>query len=331
MCRAPRALGVAVAAVALLAALAASLAVGAKDVPLDTVVTALLHQATSTDHEIVRARIPRTLLGLAVGIALGLAGVLMHALTRNPLADPGILGVNAGAAAALVTAVGLLGLQHLLAYLWLSFLGAAAAAVTVYLLGTRGHGRASPARLALAGAAVTAALTAYTSGFSLLDTQAFDRYRFWTVGSLAGRDPSLLWQAAPFFALGVVAALGVARPLNAIALGDVTAQALGVRVGRTRAVAAVAITVLCGTATAVAGPIAFVGLAISHAVRALAGPDHRWSLPYALVLAPTLVLATDIVGRVMARPGEIEVGLTAAMVGAPLFIALVCRRRIPQL
>jgi iron complex transport system permease protein len=186
-------------------------------------------------------------------------------------------------------------------------------------------------RLALAGTAVTAVLAAFISGVTLLDQQAFDQYRFWSVGALAGRDLSVLYDVAPFLAAGAVVALLLARPLNALALGDDTGRALGAHLGRTRLLGALAVTLLCGAATAAAGPIGFVGLTVPHVARAITGPDQRWVLPYSAVLAPILLLASDVLGRVIARPGEIEVGIVTAFVGAPVFIALVRRRRIAQL
>lgn len=312
----------------------ASVAVGSKAIPLPTVLDALFHDNGSTAHVIVwDLRLPRTLLGLAVGVGLGLAGALMQALTRNPLADPGILGVNAGAAAAVVFAIGVLGLSNMLAYVWFAFLGAAVASVAVYLLGSRGRSGATPVRLALAGTAVGAALAAFTKGLVLLDSQTFDKFRFWAVGSLGGRESTgqVLAQVAPFFVVGAIVALLLGRSLNAIALGDEMGRALGAHIGRTRWLGALAITLLCGAATAAAGPIGFVGLTVPHVARTITGPDQRWVLPYSMVLAPILLLGSDILGRVVVRPGELEVGIVTAIVGAPVFIALVRRKRVAQL
>ncbi|WP_020575000.1 FecCD family ABC transporter permease [Actinopolymorpha alba] len=309
-----------------------SVAVGSRQIPLGTVLDVLVHRDSSNDAIVVwDLRIPRTLLGIAVGAALGLAGALMQALTRNPLADPGLLGVNAGAATAVVVAIAFLGLSSPTAYVWCALLGAAVAAGAVYLLGSQGRGGASPVRLALAGTAITAALTAFISAITLTNTDVFDQYRFWAVGALAGRDASVLGQVVPFLAVGTVLGLALARPLNAVALGEDTARALGAHLGRTRILGAVAITLLCGAATAAVGPIGFVGLTIPHIARAITGPDQRWVLSYSVVLAPILLLASDILGRIVARPGEVEVGIVTAALGAPFFIALVRRRRIAQL
>jgi iron complex transport system permease protein len=328
----PRLAGLPLCAVILAAIVMASIAIGAKSIPLSDVVAGLFGDDGSESAAIVRElRVPRTLVGLAVGVALGLAGALMQALTRNPLADPGILGVEAGAAAAIVGAIALFGVTEPRAYIWFSFLGAAVASVVVYLLGSHGRAGATPVRLALAGVAVTAALTAFTNGLILLDPEAFDEFRHWVVGSLAGRDLAILGEVGPFLIVGTLIALALARPLNALALGDDSGRALGARVGRTRALGAVSITLLCGAATAVAGPIVFVGLCVPHMARAIAGPDQRWVVGYSALLAPILLLTADVIGRVVISPSELEVGVVTALIGAPVFIALVRRKRIAQL
>jgi iron complex transport system permease protein len=328
----PRLAGLPLAAAALGFVALLSIAVGAKGIPLGDVVSALLEDDGSESAAIVRElRVPRTLIGLGVGVGLGLAGALMQALTRNPLADPGILGVEAGAAAAIVAAIGLLGLTEPRTYVWFAFLGAAGASVVVYALGSGGRAAATPVRLALAGVAVTYALTAFTNGMILLDDRAFDEFRHWVVGSLAGRDFEILADIGPFLVVGVLIALALARPLNALALGDDSGRALGARVGRTRALGALSITLLCGAATAIAGPIVFIGLVIPHMARAIVGPDQRWVLVYSALLAPILLLTADIVGRIVISPAELEVGVVTAVLGAPVFIALVRRRRIAQL
>ena len=328
-----RGLGLLAAVGALAAVAVLSIVVGTKSIPLGTVWDAFFTGgADSEDVRIVLdLRVPRTVLGLAAGVALGLAGALMQALTRNPLADPGILGINAGAATAVVLAIRVLGISSLTGYIWFAFAGAAGAFVVVYLLGTRGRSGASPERLALAGAAVGAALLAVTNAVALLDVTTFDRYRLWTVGALSGRDLGVFWGVAPFILVGVLLALALGPSLNVIALGEDTARALGANLNRTRVLSAVAITLLCGVATAAVGPIAFVGLAVPHIARTVVGPDQRWLLPYSLVLAPTLLLLADVAGRVVARPGEVQAGLITAFIGAPVFLAVILRRRIVPL
>lgn len=317
--------------VALLAAVTVlGIAVGAKQIPLDQVWHGLFHYSGSDTDVVIRdVRLPRTLLGVLVGAALGLAGTVMQALTRNPLADPGVLGINAGASAAVVTAISFLGITSLTGYVWFAFLGAAVVNVAVYVLGgTRG---ATPVRLALAGTALTAVLTGYLNAVNLLDNAALDKMRFWTVGSLATATMPTVTRIAPFLAVGAVLALLLARPLNALALGDDQARALGTGLMRTRVLAMLAITLLCGGATAVCGPIVYVGLMVPHAVRALTGPDMRWILPYSAVLSPVLLLGADVLGRVVARPGELQAGIVTALIGGPVFIYLVRRRRMAQL
>ncbi len=335
---APRSAGVPrpgglLAAVALLTVVVIlSLCVGSQPVALDRMWSLVWHPDGSDDAIIVHdLRIPRTLLGLLVGAGLGVGGGLIQALTRNPLADPGLLGISAGAAAAIVTAAALLGAVQPLVYIWFAFVGAAVASVVVYAIGATGRSGATPVRLALAGIAVTFALTAYVQGLVLVDRAAFEEYRFWQVGALAGHPPSLTGQITPFIVAGLLLAFALSRALNAIALGDEAGRALGASPGRTRALGALAITLLCGAATAAAGPIIFVGLAVPHVARAITGPDQRWVLPYCAVMAPVMLLGADIVGRVVARPGEIEVGIVSALLGAPVFIAIVRRRRIARL
>ncbi|WP_345363245.1 FecCD family ABC transporter permease [Actinoallomurus liliacearum] len=310
----------------LLAVLAASLAIGARRYSLGEVWHGLLDPDAPAYTVVRETRLPRTLLGLLAGAALGLAGGVMQALTRNPLADPGLLGINAGASAAVVSAITFLGIRSVSGYVWFSFVGAGAVAVLVWAVG--GGRAATPERLALAGAAVNAALYAYVSAVELIDTAALDRMRFWTVGSLATARPSTVTGIAPFVAAGVLLTAALARPLNALALGDDGARALGARPTWTRTGALVAVTLLCGAATAACGPIVFVGLMVPHLVRALTGPDLRRLLPYCAVLAPVMLLGADVLGRVLGRPAEIQVGIVTAVAGGPVFLAVVRRGRV---
>jgi iron complex transport system permease protein len=231
----------------------------------------------------------------------------------------------------MVTSTVVLGTTSALTQVWFAFAGAGAAAVLVYAVGASGRGGASPVRLALAGVAVTATLLAYVQGMTLLDRAALDQFRFWQVGALGGHPASLTWQLGPFIVVGLGIAFALAAPLNALGLGDDSARALGARPARIRALGALGVTLLCGAATAAAGPITFVGLVVPHAVRALTGPDQRWVLPCCAVLAPALLLLADVAGRVAGRPGELEVGIVAAVLGGPVFVALVRRRRIAAL
>ncbi|HET9144360.1 FecCD family ABC transporter permease [Actinophytocola sp.] len=309
-----------------------SLMIGARAVPPGDVLGALFGDRGPDIEGIVwGARLPRTVLGLLVGAALGLAGAVMQALTRNPLADPGLLGISAGAAFGIVAAAAVVGVSTFYGYIGFAFAGAVLASVVVYLLGGAGRGAASPVTLALAGVALTALLTSLTSGIALIDPEALNRYRFWDAGSLAGSDFGVVWRLAPVLLAGAVVALAVAPALNSLALGTDVAAALGRRVGLVRAGAAVSITLLTAAAVAAVGPIVFVGLVVPHLARVVTGPDHRWLLPISALLAPVLLLAADILGRVVARPGEVGVGVVVAVVGAPVFIGLVRRRRLAEL
>jgi iron complex transport system permease protein len=255
----------------------------------------------------------------------------MQALTRNPLADPGLLGVNAGASFAVVAGIALFGVTGVGGYVWFAFVGAAIASVAVYMLGSAGRSGPTPDRLIMAGAAVTAVLYAVIDAFLLLNPVTFNEFRFWNVGSLSGRTMSVVVQLAPFFAAGILLTLSLARSLNALALGDQTAVALGAHIGRTRALGVFAVTLLCGAATAAAGPIAFVGLAVPYAARLITGPDQRWVLPYTMVLSPILLIGSDVIGRLVNEPEELQVGIVTAFVGAPVFVWLVRRRRVTKL
>lgn len=328
-----RAAGLLVALAVLVAALLLSLAVGSRAVPLSTTIDALTnYDPRDADQLVIHdVRGPRTLIGLLAGVALGLAGAAMQGVTRNPLADPGILGVNAGAALAAALAVTLLGTTTLLGYVWFAMGGAALAAVLVYAVAAFGREGATPVKLALAGAAATALLSSLTTLLVLRDVETLDALRFWSVGSLASRGADVAAQLWPFVAAGALIAFASARLLNALSLGDDVARSLGVRVGAARAFAGLGAIVLAGAATAAAGPIVFVGLTVPHVARAIAGPDYRWILPYSAVLAPVLLLVADVIGRVVVRPGELQVGIVTVLLGAPFFVLLVRRRKLAEL
>ncbi|MFD5819606.1 FecCD family ABC transporter permease [Streptomyces sp. NPDC127038] len=327
--RAIRAFGLLVSVGVLLLVALASIAIGAKALSPAEVWHGLFHDSGTYADVVVGDRISRTALGLLAGAALGLSGAVLQALTRNPLADPGLLGINAGASAAVVTAITYFGVTSLTGYVWFAFLGAAAVGALVWFLG--GSRGATPVRLALAGTAISAALYGYLQAVMIMDDAALGKMRFWTVGSLASATDATIEQVAPFLAVGTVLALALARPLNAVAMGDDTARALGANLNRTRALSMAAATVLCGAATAACGPIVFVGLMVPHAVRSFTGPDLRWILPYATVLSPVLLLGADVLGRMVARPAELQVGIVTAVLGGPVFILLVRRRRTAQL
>jgi iron complex transport system permease protein len=332
--RAPR-LGSGLAAlVVVLAAVAfLSVALGSRSVGLADVFAALLHaDASSTDSVVtLEMRIPRTLLGILVGAALGASGAVLQGVTRNPLADPGIMGINAGAAAFVVLAVTVLGLRGVSTYIWFAFAGAVVATLVVYAVASLGREGATPVKLALAGAAVTAGLTSVTSGIVMTNVDALNELRFWQVGSLAGRYTPVLTAVAPFLVLGLLLALACGRPLNGLALGEDTARSLGVHVARSRVALFAVVALLCGAATAACGPIVFIGLVVPHAARLLCGPDYRWIVPYAMVLGPIVLLLADVAGRVLISPGELQVGVVLGVLGAPCFVALVRYGRLAEL
>ncbi|MFJ5261514.1 FecCD family ABC transporter permease [Streptomyces sp. NPDC088387] len=319
--------GLALLTLLLLGATTLSLTVGSGHVPLSDVVDGVFTPDRSVRGQLVvhEVRLPRTLAGLLAGVALGLAGTVIQGLTRNPLADPGLLGVNSGAAVFVVFAITHLSLTEPGQYIWFGFLGACLAAVLVYGVGSLGREGATPVKLALAGAATTAVLGSVTSAMLLMDSQTFDQFRFWQVGALTGRDMDVLRQALPFVVAGAVLANCLGPRLNGLALGDDVARGLGQRLSVTRTLSALCVVLLCGAATAVAGPLGFVGLAVPHAARLVTGPDYRWILPYSALLAPVLLLLADVVGRLVARPGEVQVGVVTAALGCVPFILLVRR------
>jgi len=322
----PQVGGMLLAAALLLLMVVLSLSVGAKSIPFSTVLSAVNGVCHSADCVIVsEARIPRTLAGILAGIALGLSGALMQTLTRNPLADPGILGVNAGASFAVVIGIAFFGATDVGQYLWFAFAGAMLATLLVAMIGAIGGGRLNPIRLTLAGVALGAVLDGMSSGISLLNPQVFDQLRFWQAGSLDIRNMAVIRTVTPPIILGALLTLGMTRALNTLSMGSELATALGTRIVGTQLAGLLAVTLLCGGATAAVGPIAFVGLMMPHIARRLAGPDLRWALPWTLLLTPILLLAADIVGRLLVA-GELRVSIITALLGAPVLIVLVRQR-----
>jgi iron complex transport system permease protein len=275
-------------------------------------------------------RVPRTLLGILAGAALGVAGAILQGVTRNPLADAGIMGINSGAAVFVVTAITVLGLRGVNVYIWFAFAGAIAALVLVYAIASLGREGATPVKLALAGAAVTAGFGSLTTGIVMTNVDALNELRFWQVGSLAGRYAPILIGVAPFLIAGLIASLAFGRSLNGLALGEDVARGLGQNVGRTRLAAFGVVALLAGGATAACGPIIFVGLVVPHLARLLCGPDYRWILPYSMLLSPILLLLADVVGRVVAAPDELQVGVVLGLLGAPVFVGIVRYGRLSE-
>ena len=304
-----------------------SLAIGTENVGLSTVWHAIVDYTDTGDQWIVyELRIPRTLLGIVVGIALGLSGALIQGVTRNPLADAQILGINSGAGLFVVAAIAFLGLRSVWSYVWFAFIGAFVAMALVYLIGMTGRAIATPVRMLLAGVAAGAVMEGLSYGIRLRNPRAFDSMRYWDAGALDGHTLAVVGAVAPFVVLGAAMCLYVSRGLNAVALGDELAVAMGGNVVRTRVVGLLAVTLLAGAATAGAGPIGFVGLMVPHAVRWFTGPDWRWICACSVFLAPALLLTADVVGRVVVKPGELPAGIVTAFVGAPVLIWLVRRR-----
>ncbi|WP_037577590.1 FecCD family ABC transporter permease [Phaeacidiphilus oryzae] len=319
----------AAAALLLLAALL-SLAVGSRAIPPGDVLNALFHGGSSNDALVVRSlRLPRTVVGLVVGASLAMAGTVMQGITRNPIAEPGILGVSQGAAAGVVLAISAFGIGSLVGYVWFGFAGAVLAALLVY--GLAGRGRAAsttPVRLALAGSAFSAFVASLITAVLTTQSATLDRFRFWQVGALGSATGEVAWQLLPFLLVGAVLVFSVAGGLDALALGEDAARSLGRRVGGVRAVGALGATVLTGASVAAAGPIAFVGLAVPHAARALVGASHRWVLAMSALLGPSLLLLADVAGRVLFPPSEVPAGVMTALIGVPVLVFLVRRRAV---
>ena len=311
-----------------------SVTLGSRDIGLGEVLRALgglgADGGSIDDTVTLELRVPRTLLGILAGAALGVAGAILQGVTRNPLADAGIMGINPGAAAFVVFAITVLGVRGIGAYVWFAFLGAVAAIAVVYAIASLGREGATPVKLALAGAAVTAGLGSVTTGIVMTNIDALNELRFWQVGSLAGRYAPILTGVAPFLILGLLASLALGRALNGLALGEDVARGLGQRVRLTRAAAFAVVAVLAGAATAACGPIVFVGLVVPHVARFICGPDYRWILPYSMLLAPILLVLADVLGRVLAKPGEVQVGVILAVLGAPMFVAIVRYARMSE-
>ncbi len=329
--RGRRITGLAAVAALLLVAAVVSVAVGARALSPAEVWHGLFagpdadQRATEIRLIVQTVRLPRTVLAILAGIALGVGGALIQGFTRNPIADTGLLGVNTGASFAVVSAISLFGLTDPFQYVWFAFLGAGLAGVVVFGLSSIGRGAGNPLTLALAGQGVAVFLAAMTTAVALSDKAALNALRFWNTGSLAGVPFRVIWPVTPFIVVGLVLALAVLPSVNLLNLGDDVARGLGVNIALIRTVGIVAITLMAGAATAACGPIAFLGLMVAHVARYLAGPDYRWLVPYAGLLGAVVLLVCDIVGRVVVRPGELDAGVLVALLGAPFFAVLVWR------
>ena len=307
----------------LLISLLVSVTLGAVEIPLSTIYAALTAFDGSTDHLIIRTvRLPRSLIAILVGAAIAVAGTLMQGITRNPLADPGILGINAGAAMAVVMTTFIFGTSSASVYAWCAFLGASVAAVIVYLLGSLGRGGMTPLNITIAGAALTAFLSSITTGILILSQRTLDEIRFWLAGSVAGSDLKLFLQVLPYIAIGLAIAFALSRPITTLSLGEDVARGLGQRTAWVKVTAAISVVLLAGSSVAAAGPIGFIGLVVPHIVRFFVWFDYRWILPYSAVFGAILLLVADIGARLLIKPQELPVGVMTALLGTPFFIYL---------
>ncbi|SDO88292.1 iron complex transport system permease protein [Lutimaribacter pacificus] len=308
-----------------------SVSLGTRDVGWADIFAGVTGSTETIAQAVVVVRVPRTVLAVLAGAALGLAGAVMQGVTRNPLADPGILGVNAGAAMAVVIGIAWFGMETLDAFLWTAILGAGLAACFVYAIGSLGRGGATPLKLALAGAATAIASSSFTIAIILPRNDIAGGVRSWQIGGIGGASFDAILPCLPFLVAGLILCLLSARGLNLLALGDDAAAGLGAHVAWARGGAALGAVLLCGATTAICGPIGFVGLVVPHVCRLLVGADHRWLLPFSALTGAILLIGADVIGRIIARPSEMDVGIVTAFIGAPVFIWIVRKRRVRDL
>ena len=317
--------------IALAIACVASVMFGVRSISVEDAIAAIGGATETAEQAAAAARMPRTVMALLVGAALAMSGTTLQGITRNPLADPGIFGVLSGASLAVVTGIAFFGLSRPVPTMIAAMVGSLAAAVFVYFVGSLGRGGATPLKLALSGAATAAAASSLVSAILLPRADVMDQFRFWQIGSVGGAEWPNLGLSLPFLAVGLLVVLGCALGLNALALGDDVATGLGIKVMTTRLVATFGAVILCGTATALAGPIAFVGLIVPHLIRLVCGTDHRWLLPLTGLAGALLLTIADTIGRVVTRPSELAVGILVPLIGAPLFIWIVRNTKVREL
>lgn len=316
-----RSAGLFIAILFILFLICASIVYGYTETSWGTAIKAFTNYNGSNEHIIIQSvRLPRALIAAAVGASLAIAGVLMQTLTKNPLASPGIFGVNAGAGFAVVVAVTIFSVGSLQAFAWISFLGAAVAAVSVYVIGSAGREGLTPMKLTLAGAAMTAMFSSFTQGLLVLNEAALDQVLYWLAGSVQGRKLETLSGVMPYLGIGWAASILISSKMNVLSMGDDVAKGLGLNTGLVKIAAGVIIVLLSGGAVAVSGPIGFIGIVIPHLTRAVVGIDHRWVIPFAGIFGGMLLLAADIAARYILMPQEIPVGVMTAMIGTPFFI-----------
>jgi iron complex transport system permease protein len=312
--------------------IALSITYGAKSVGLSDVMDAILNRNTEAFNvNVVRARIPRTIFGLIAGASLGISGVLMQTITRNPIADPSILGVNTGASLFVVVGIAFFNIQSKLSYMGLAFAGAMITALVVYKLASSGYGGPTPIKLAIAGSAASIALSSIINLVLMPDSSVMTTYRFWQIGSIGGTDYDDILLMLPVFLLSLIVSLLLSDKLNILLLAEDSAVSLGLNINRVRLTAALCGVLLCASTTALAGPIAFIGLMVPHFIRVIIGSDHIHLITCSAIYGGAVLVLSDVLGRILGRPGELESGIVTALIGAPIFILIIRKARIQSL
>jgi iron complex transport system permease protein len=300
-----------------------SITLGAANIPLEKIYSAFTAFDGSREHLIIRTiRLPRSLLAIVVGASMSTAGAIMQGITRNPLADPGILGINAGAAFAVALAIFAFGASSPSIYIWYALMGAGVTAISVYVFASLGRGGITPLNLTIAGAAISAFLASLTTGILIVSQRTLEEIRFWLVGSLAGADETIIWQILPYICMGMILALALARQITILNLGEDIARGLGQKTLWVKMTAAISVLLLAGSSVAAAGSIGLIGLVVPYITRMLIGVDYRWVIPYSALFGAILLLASDVAARLVIQPQEVPVGVMTALVGAPFFVYL---------
>jgi iron complex transport system permease protein len=319
-------IGLIIAIFLLIILMCSSIVYGYTDTSWKTALDTFTHYNGSNEHIVIESiRLPRALIAAAVGASLAIAGALMQTLSKNPLASPGIFGINAGAGFAVVVAVSLFSVVSLQAFTWLAFLGAGVAAVSVYFIGSIGREGLTPMKLTLAGAAMSAMFSSFTQGLLVMDEAALEQVLFWLAGSVSGRKLESLTSVLPYLAIGWIGAILLATKMNVLAMGEDVAKGLGLNTGLVKIAIGIVVVLLAGGAVAISGPIGFIGIVIPHITRSIVGIDHRWVVPFSALLGAMLLLAADITARYILMPQEVPVGVMTAIIGTPFFIYIARR------
>ncbi|MHC0038204.1 FecCD family ABC transporter permease [Pseudoneobacillus sp. C159] len=321
-----RSIGLIITLLTLLFFICISIVYGYTDTSWKTALDTFIHYNASNEHIVISSiRLPRALIAASVGASLAISGVLMQTLTKNPLASPGIFGINAGAGFAVVIAVSLFSVVTLQAFTWLAFLGAGVAAISVYFIGSIGREGLTPMKLTLAGAAMSAMFASFTQGLLVIDEAALEQVLFWLAGSVSGRKLESLMSVLPYLAIGWLGAILLATKLNVLAMGDDVAKGLGLNTAIVKIGVGIVVVLLAGGAVAISGPIGFIGIIIPHITRSIVGIDHRWVIPFSGLLGAILLLAADVAARYVLMPQEVPVGVMTAIIGTPFFIYIARR------